>query len=173
MKLHPEHMDRHNCDLRAPTISIVYLKDKWHLWHPEQDSDVTISFCPFCGFCLAPGDYTIGSSMISAERIRQVQMEVWSAAHDDGLDDFQLSNAALSYIMAALGKHLTGFLTLDQRLVFDPKFWWPFADGWWKPTSRMKNLIKAGALICAEIDRLWRTGEGLEGLDGNNEHTNL
>lgn len=45
----PKHMDRHNCGFDAPAISIIYLTDKWHLWHPDQDSDVIISFCPFCG----------------------------------------------------------------------------------------------------------------------------
>jgi hypothetical protein len=30
------------------------------------------------------------------------------------------------------------------------------ADEWWKPTNRRRDLVKAGALILAEIERLDR-----------------
>ena len=35
---------------------------------------------------------------------------------------------------------------------------WPWDDEWWKPTpdDRIRELVKAGALIAAEIDRLLR-----------------
>lgn len=35
---------------------------------------------------------------------------------------------------------------------------WPWDKSWWKPTpdDRIRELIKAGALIAAEIDRLQR-----------------
>jgi hypothetical protein len=37
-----------------------------------------------------------------------------------------------------------------------PKFW-PWKPWWWKPsTNRIDELVKAGALIAAEIDRLQR-----------------
>ena len=33
---------------------------------------------------------------------------------------------------------------------------WPWEETWWKPASnnRIKDLVRAGALIAAEIDRL-------------------
>ena len=34
---------------------------------------------------------------------------------------------------------------------------WPWAEHWWKPTTRRRNLVKAGALILAEIERLDRS----------------
>jgi len=43
--------------------------------------------------------------------------------------------------------------------------YWPWCDSWWKPAKisqsgskadRIKELVKAGALIAAEIDRLNR-----------------
>ena len=34
-----------------------------------------------------------------------------------------------------------------------PKLW---EMEWFKPTIRIRDLVKAGALISAEIDRLWR-----------------
>jgi hypothetical protein len=38
---------------------------------------------------------------------------------------------------------------------------WPFAPERWKPSpsNRIRELVKAGALIAAEIDRLQRTKE--------------
>jgi len=35
---------------------------------------------------------------------------------------------------------------------------WPWHQGWWKPSpnDRIRELVKAGALIAAEIDRLQR-----------------
>lgn len=33
---------------------------------------------------------------------------------------------------------------------------WPWGDAFWKPKSRRENLVRAGALIAAEIDRLDR-----------------
>jgi hypothetical protein len=39
----------------------------------------------------------------------------------------------------------------------NPPDGWPFDPSWWKPSNdRKANLIKAGALIAAEIDRLQR-----------------
>ena len=34
---------------------------------------------------------------------------------------------------------------------------WPWEKNWWKPSDdKIRNLVKAGALIAAEIDRLQR-----------------
>jgi len=33
---------------------------------------------------------------------------------------------------------------------------WPWGKEWWKPSDRRRDLVKAGALIAAEIDRLDR-----------------
>ena len=38
----------------------------------------------------------------------------------------------------------------DQRI---PKSW-PWEKSWWKSGARLNDLIKAGALIAAEIDRM-------------------
>jgi len=37
------------------------------------------------------------------------------------------------------------------------KIEWPFSSEWWKPAQDpIRNLVKAGALIAAEIDHLQR-----------------
>lgn len=33
---------------------------------------------------------------------------------------------------------------------------WPWDASWWKPNARRRNLVKAGALILAEIERIDR-----------------
>lgn len=40
--------------------------------------------------------------------------------------------------------------------------WWPWAASQWKPTTRRQELVKAAALILAEIDRLDRASMALE-----------
>lgn len=35
---------------------------------------------------------------------------------------------------------------------------WPWDENWWKPSlDPIRNLVKAGALLAAEIDRLQRS----------------
>src|SRR5436190_3485029 len=87
--------------------------------------------------------------MITAERRRQVAEEGWTAAHDDEHDDGQLIAAAISYAGWAKGT------TADHLYV-----WWPWTTDWWKPgPDPIRNLVKAGALLAAEIDRR-RRAEG-------------
>ena len=40
---------------------------------------------------------------------------------------------------------------------------WPWDPHWFKTSSRRRDLIKAGALILAEIERLDRMAERQEG----------
>ena len=43
--------------------------------------------------------------------------------------------------------------------------YWPWDMKWWKPSDEdpIRNLVKAGALIAAEIDRLQRRTEPAKG----------
>ncbi|MCD9097078.1 hypothetical protein [Luteimonas fraxinea] len=85
-----------------------------------------------------------GASLISAERSRQISAEGWSAEHDDAHADLALVRAAVAYALYGI-----------SRRVVDDSFW-PWHLDWWKPSDRVRNLVKAGALIAAEIDRLHR-----------------
>jgi hypothetical protein len=38
------------------------------------------------------------------------------------------------------------------------RFYWPWEWSFWKPRDPVRNLVIAGALIAAEIDRLQRKG---------------
>ncbi|AMV20449.1 hypothetical protein [Planctomyces sp. SH-PL14] len=111
-------------------------------------------------FCFQPkGDVMTGVELIAAERERQVSSEGWTPEHDDGHQYGELSNAAACYAMSDGNRSMmfgveSGHASV-QGLV------WPFESHWWKPTpgDRIRELVKAGALIAAEIDRLGRTGE--------------
>lgn len=90
-----------------------------------------------------------GVELIADERQRQVSEEGWTAEHDKEHDSGQLALAAACY---ALGR-CAGSETDEKSALFKH---WPFSFLWWKPTpdDRIKELVKAGALIAAEIDRL-------------------
>jgi hypothetical protein len=85
---------------------------------------------------------------ICRERMRQVRQEGWSPEHDDTHSAGELAAAAACYAASAKGH---GFILLDRA----PSRW-PWSADWWKPTSRRRDLVKAGALIVAEIERLDR-----------------
>ncbi|WP_232348199.1 hypothetical protein [Burkholderia pseudomallei] len=95
----------------------------------------------------APVGLTNAARDVLIERRRQVDQEGWTPAHDDQYRDHELSCAAGCYAMHTLA-YPAG----------DPPPAWPWAADWWKPTTPRRNLVKAGALIQAAIERLDRTG---------------
>jgi hypothetical protein len=88
----------------------------------------------------------LGHELIAAERQRQIDGEGWTAEHDEAHWDGQLVRAALCYATPPRARDMIGRL---------PRHW-PWEARWWKPTpeDRVRELVKAGALIAAEIDRL-------------------
>lgn len=99
---------------------------------------------------------TSGSARIYAERWRQENEEGWTVEHDDEHDRFQLAQAALAYTQAA---RLVPQVNVAEAWFAD-EVGWPWNHDWWKPSADpIPNLVKAGALIAAEIDRLLRARE--------------
>ncbi len=86
---------------------------------------------------------------IAAERKRQVEQEGWSEAHDDTHDTGDLAVAAACYALNA-----TWLNHIGKRELVDKYFPWP---GGWKPKDPRRDLIRAAALIVAEIERLDRS----------------
>jgi hypothetical protein len=88
---------------------------------------------------------------VLAERRRQVEQEGWTAEHDDGhrLGEMALAGAAYAGYAAA---KIDGDLTLGTK-AFE---FWPWRSGWWKPKDSRRDLVRAAALIIAEIERLDR-----------------
>lgn len=92
--------------------------------------------------------------MISQERIRQMTVERWDNFHDDKHTGKQLARAAESYLATHTSPDLDAIYEgKPQRETWQ----WPWSKKWWKPSDEpIRNLVKAGALIAAEIDRLER-----------------
>lgn len=89
---------------------------------------------------------------IADERHRQITGEKWNAHHDDAHTDGSLAKAAACYALGATS--LTGTTGgKSYRRIIWPRSW---AIRWWKPKNRRRDLVRSGALIVAEIDRLDR-----------------
>jgi hypothetical protein len=88
------------------------------------------------------------------ERIRQVSEEGWDAAHDDEHIGGEIALAASAYSYHA-GRHPRPYLGSAPN-------WWPWDARGWKPKDPRRDLVRAGALIIAEIERLDRASAGTE-----------
>ncbi|EPB7497032.1 hypothetical protein [Klebsiella aerogenes] len=89
---------------------------------------------------------TAAAADVLAERKRQVTTEGWTPGHDDEYEHGELADAAGCYALSSELFDCAG----------EPPRPWPWPDEWWKPTNRRRDLVKAGALILAEIERLDR-----------------
>jgi hypothetical protein len=87
------------------------------------------------------------STLIHAERQRQIDKEGWTYEHDAEHSDGALLAAALSYLH--FGTEKAG--PLNERGI---PVSWPWEDEWFKPKDRVSNLVRAGALCLAEDNRL-------------------
>lgn len=103
-----------------------------------------------------------GIELIAEERQRQINDEGWTPEHDDQHVENELANAAATYAMDSDCREALMNI-YDCKLTGIPPTW-PWEDEWYKPTpdNRIKELVKAGALIAAEIDRLNRIKENKE-----------
>jgi hypothetical protein len=93
---------------------------------------------------------------IAQERARQIEVEGFDAEHDDLYVDRSLALAGAAYADAASWAKDKRMVRMAMSEGDAPPSWWPWAKSWWKPTTRRRDLIKAGALIIAEIERLDR-----------------
>ena len=94
-----------------------------------------------------------GIELIAEERARQISREGYTPEHDDKHDRNELLKAADCYITAVRRMSQLVYKNLWKKL---PALW-PWEPTWWKPSDDpVRNLVKAGALIAAELDRLQR-----------------
>lgn len=92
---------------------------------------------------------------VLSERERQKTSEGWTAEHDDGHVNDEIAALATYYAMPPGARDWpaseTGYgATLGEAIV--PEGWAPSTAG-----DRRRELVKAGALVLAEIERLDRT----------------
>lgn len=101
---------------------------------------------------------TEGTRLIVAERQRHIVGEGFHEARDAQYIDQQLTKAAVCYASVPIVRVEDG-MTIDFSDV--PEGLWPWDAKWWKPGTDIQCLIKAGALIAAEIDRRLANGESV------------
>lgn len=110
---------------------------------------------------------------VLSERKRQVEREGWTPEHDDAYTEYELAWAAITYAMAAcadsaeravmdqFGDHSATPGRINEN--------WPWDWKWWKPKDRRRDLVRAAALIIAEIERLDRAAAPAKQEGGTNE----
>lgn len=91
-----------------------------------------------------------GIELIAEERKRQIEEEGWTKEHDAVHTRGELAKAAAAYALPPLCR-----ADYAPDIAAAP-FMWPWNKSFWKPVpnDRIRELVKAGALIAAEIDRL-------------------
>jgi len=93
---------------------------------------------------------------VLAERARQRAVEGFGDDHDNAQKRGELASAAMAYIQAAAFAARTGVTDLSYC---PAPYYWPWHRSWWKPTTHRRVLVKAGALILAEIERIDRAAD--------------
>lgn len=81
-----------------------------------------------------------GAAMIAAERQRQKDEEGWTLRHD-----------ILEHEHAELLAAARCYRTAEGPDAPMPPAW-PWEPRWWKPKNRLRNLVRAGALVQAQLD---------------------
>jgi len=81
------------------------------------------------------------ASEVAAERRRQIEKHGWSSAHDDGHTNGEIASAAADYALPGQAP---------------PSWSWAYGSKVVDKDPRRTQLIKAAALIIAEIERLDR-----------------
>ncbi len=112
-------------------------------------------------------DMTQAAHDVLDERLRQRDVEGWTPAHDDEHAEGEMARAAACYAIAGGADDFTR----DGRNPNDPpnaklireyenfrftrlRELWPWDWSWWKPKDRRRDLVRAAALLIAEIERL-------------------
>ena len=98
-----------------------------------------------------------GAGLIAGERARQISGEGYTAEHDDKHALGELPDAAAAYAKVASAQMRGASAEEFPAFMMTFEGEWPWEEEAWKPSDDpIKNLVKAGALIAAEIDRLLR-----------------
>lgn len=97
--------------------------------------------------CLEHLNLSPAAADVLAERHRQIAVKGWTPEHDDTYIDFELAAAAISYIEP-----------------MEAENYWPadWHDGSFRPSDYRRNLVKATALLLAELERVDRQSQGIQ-----------
>lgn len=109
-------------------------------------------------------EHTKAIQDVIAERRRQIMSEGWAEEHDDAHVTGSMAMAAACYAWSGSDDRPSFRQRVADALWArfgsddgNPiKRMWPWAQEWWKPKSKRRDLVRAGALILAEIERMDR-----------------
>ncbi|WP_335955454.1 hypothetical protein, partial [Acinetobacter guillouiae] len=95
---------------------------------------------------------------VFAERKRQIDQEHHSHEHDDEYDQNELIRAASSYLSHVIGRGWVFKETCPETYQDEeaPDLW-PWDLDFWKPKNPRRDLVRAAALIIAEIEKIDRS----------------
>lgn len=100
-----------------------------------------------------------GIELISEERQRQIEVEGYSVQHDSQHNASEFIYAAIAYTEAAkVGVNCQEIGNTNENEImirkWDMGLYFPWGQTNFKPSTNVRDLVKAGALIAAAIDRL-------------------
>ncbi len=95
---------------------------------------------------------------VLTERRRQIEKEGWTPEHDDEHAGGSLAQAAACYALHAAGRDAWDAQSYQAASPpmdgpSDEDTLWPWGRESWKPKNQRADLVRAGALILAEIER--------------------
>ena len=103
-----------------------------------------------------------GVRAIADERQRQVDAEGYNTENDADYKAGELANAALAYVeVAAMDLAAGGHSHIATRA---PPACWPWHRLWWKPRDARRDLVRAGALIAAQLDVIDSASDAAPGV---------
>lgn len=95
------------------------------------------------------------------ERARQIGQENYSAEHDDQYQNNELLRAGVGYAEHVVAR---GWVYSDANpekyQSEEESEFWPWPSESWKPKNPRADLVRAAALLIAEIERIDRASEG-------------
>jgi hypothetical protein len=89
------------------------------------------------------------------ERLGQQDREGWTLEHDDQHVRGEMATAAYCYVGEVCYRREHPNAGLSSA----PPAEWPWESAWWKPKGDREDLVRAAALIVAEIERIDRAAE--------------
>lgn len=95
-----------------------------------------------------------GAELIVQERNRQIEVEGFDKEHDSHHHVTEFINAASCYLQTGFCYAVGNEHSLDHTIQHIKRGEFVWGKEWFKPTSCLRDLVKAGALIAAAIDRL-------------------
>lgn len=113
--------------------------------------------------------HELAASMLLRERERQISVEGWTPEHDDTHVDGAMAKAAACYAyyaaIPAVTREVDTYPFSSKTHPTDVvvvRRAWPWSWSFWKPSDPQRDLVRAGALIIAELERIARASKPLK-----------